>query len=144
MEKLVFYAYGHDNIQATHRSTLEITKEGYLSLKGDCIVAVRSQYACGDLPKRLVQLMKNRETRIILILEVDTLKEVIQGCGDEKLMLTSRKSMVIRKSKYIDERTLMIKANKSAIDLDRELVNKLKNSRKGIKIVLEVIEDDKC
>ncbi|MCK4425081.1 DUF371 domain-containing protein, partial [Candidatus Bathyarchaeota archaeon] len=32
------FAYGHENIQATHRSTFEITKDARLSEKGDCVV----------------------------------------------------------------------------------------------------------
>ena len=141
MEKLSFYAYGHSNIQATHRNTLEITKEKDLSPKGDCIIAVRSQYACSDLPRKVISLIKNSKSKIILILEVDDLREVIKGYGDDKLILTSSTSMVIRKSTYIDERTLMIKADKSAIDIDRRLVDKLRNPNKRIKIILELIED---
>ena len=140
MEKLVFYAFGHPNIQATHRNTLEITKENYLSLRGDCIIAIRSQYACKDLPKEMIQLMKNEESRIILTIEVDELKERIEGYGDKRLMLTSSESMVIRKSTYIDKRTLMVKADKSAADLDRKLVDKLKNPGEKARITLEVIK----
>jgi hypothetical protein len=38
--KEVIFAQGHENILATHKTTLEFTKDKRLSKKGDCIVAV--------------------------------------------------------------------------------------------------------
>ncbi|RLF17024.1 MAG: DUF371 domain-containing protein, partial [Thermoprotei archaeon] len=32
-------AWGHPNIRALHRSTMEITKEPYVTPRGDCIIA---------------------------------------------------------------------------------------------------------
>lgn len=137
MARITFYAYGHHNIKATHRTTLEITKESYLTSRGDCIIAVKSQYACTDLPNDLKKRIRRKEAKILLILEIDGLKEVIEGYGDEKLLLTSSKSIVVRKSTYIDSRTLMIRANKSATDLDRKLVEKLKYSGTKLKITID-------
>ena len=34
-------AYGHRNIRATHRSTFELTKDDYLTHRGDCIIVLR-------------------------------------------------------------------------------------------------------
>ena len=39
-----FTAYGHKNILATHKTTIEFTKDKELSLKGNCIVGVRADF----------------------------------------------------------------------------------------------------
>ncbi|HIP58595.1 MAG TPA: DUF371 domain-containing protein, partial [Archaeoglobus profundus] len=36
--KEVITAWGHPNITAKHRTTLEITKDEELSIRGDCII----------------------------------------------------------------------------------------------------------
>ena len=42
-------AFGHKNVRATHRTTLEITKDEELSVRGDCIVAVAADKGFFDL-----------------------------------------------------------------------------------------------
>lgn len=54
------------------------------------------------------------------------LVEEIVGFGCEKLVFSDSRSVVIRKSEYVDSRTLIIKANKAARDINRELVNCMK------------------
>ncbi len=41
-------ASGHENIEATHPTTLEITKERGLSRRGDCIIAVGADKSLAD------------------------------------------------------------------------------------------------
>ena len=139
MEKIEFYAYGHEAIKATHKSTLEITKDPFLTERGDCIIGIRSSMACNDLPNNMKNLIKSNDARVILVIDVDGFREYIFGYGSEKLTLKSDTSMVIRKSTYIDDRTLMIRANKSARDISRKLVNSIKNNNKKISFRLIVI-----
>lgn len=136
--KFVFYAYGHKNVRGIHKSTLEITKEEKLTLRGTCIIAVRSQYSCADLPNALKTLIKRDNVIIRLTIVTDNLKEKIVGYGNKNLKLTSKTSIVIRKSDYIDDRTLMIKADKAARDINRKIIEKLKNPSNLIKIIIQV------
>jgi hypothetical protein len=46
--------------------------------------------------------------------------------------------MVVRKSSYVDDRTLAISADKAAADLSRELVEKLRNPKQKARITLKV------
>ncbi len=120
-----FSAKGHQNILATHRSTLEITKDTELTPKGDCIIAV----AAGFFPERI--------------------REVIRGCQNGKIKLTitaagitesvvanvnpdfsSSHEIVFRTGGFTSERTLGTSADKAAAGLGRKLVEKLKE--KGI------------
>ncbi|HUT17100.1 MAG TPA: DUF371 domain-containing protein, partial [Acidobacteriota bacterium] len=50
--------YGHKNIQATHKTTLEFTKDKHLSKKGDCIVAVAVDKALTDLNAELKENLR--------------------------------------------------------------------------------------
>ena len=50
----------------------------------------------------------------------------------------SDKEMVIRKSDFIDERTLAIKADKAAFELDKDLVVFLKEKKSKINIILSM------
>lgn len=139
MERITFYAYGHPNVTATHRTTLEITKDHHLTPKGTCIIAIKSDYACADLPQNIREMVRKDGTKVIIILEIDGLREKIVGYGDNKLKLSSNNSIVIRKSNYIDDRTLAIKADKAAKDIDRNMIKRLTDPKKRLKITIETI-----
>ena len=122
-------AYGHNNIQATHRSTLEITKETQLSKRGDCIVAVSASKVLGDLSLDFKKIMCKKNAKITILFEAGGVKDVVHALGSPKLILTHPTDIVVRKSNYICSRTLAIQADKVACDLSRKLVEKLKNPK---------------
>ena len=132
-----FTARGHRNIKATHRTTLEITKEANLTPRGDCIIAVGSEKGAADLSRELAEALK-RGAEATLVIEAGGVTETVRGRGDPRITLTHPTDIVVRKSLYVDSRTLMVEADKSASDLDRGLVEAL---RRGlpcrIKIVVE-------
>ena len=126
--KLVIKAKGNKLIKATHKSTLEITKDSFLTERGDCIIGISSNYSVKDLPGDLKDHLLN-EGKIKITIKVDDLIDDIIAYGSKRLLLTNDKSIVIRKSNYIDDRTLAINSNKSAIDIDRKLIERLKNEK---------------
>jgi hypothetical protein len=131
-------AYGHEKILATHKSTFEITKEESLSYRGNCIIAVKADKSVFDLSKDFKELAKSSKALIKVELEVDGLKEIVYGKGNEKLSFLNLKDLVVRKSSYICGRTLMILSNKAAIDLSRELIKRLRNPNQKIEVTLTV------
>ena len=126
--KLVIKAKGNKLIKATHKSTLEITKDSFLTERGDCIIGISSNYSVKDLPEDLKDHLLN-EGKIKITIKVDDLINDIIAYGSKRLLLTNNKSIVIRKSNYIDDRTLAINSNKSAIDINRKLIERLKNEK---------------
>ncbi|MGB9674949.1 MAG: DUF371 domain-containing protein, partial [Nanopusillaceae archaeon] len=40
--KFVINVKGHKLVKATHKSTLEITKDNFLTERGDCIIGINS------------------------------------------------------------------------------------------------------
>jgi len=131
-------AFGHENIQATHPSTLMFTKEKHLSNTGDCIVAVAADKSLADLNQTFKDKLKNPNAKLIIIIEAGDLSEQINASGSPKLILTHPTEMVIRKSEYTSERTLAIHADKSSSDLSRKLIEKLKSPNQKIIITLIV------
>jgi len=129
-------AFGHENIQAIHPSTLMFTKEKHLSKTGDCVVGVASDKAVADLSQTFKDTLRKPNAKLTIIIEVGGLTEQINASGSPKLILTHPTDMVIRKSDYICNRTLAIQADKSANDLPRELLEKLKNPQQKINITL--------
>ncbi len=135
-EKII--AFGHENVQAVHPSTLMFTKEKYLSNNGDCIIAVAADKALSDLNPTFKAMLKKPEAKLTMIIEVDGLTEEINSFGSPLLILTHSTDVVVRKSGYISDRTLAIQADKSSNDLARELIEKLKNPKQKINITLIV------
>ncbi len=125
-----FTVEGHANIKATHTTTLELTKENYLTPRGDCIIGINSEIALADLPEWLKQDIWSGK-RILLVVCVDNLCDSIIGYGDPGLTLSDQTRIIIRRSNYKDHKTLMIRSNKSAKDIDRKIIEKLRQGKKA-------------
>jgi hypothetical protein len=134
----VVFGYGHENIRATHRTTLEFTKDKHLSRKGDCIIAVAADKALADLSPRFKANLRKPNAKLTIIIEADGIAEQVQAHGAQQLILSHPTDAVIRKSDYVCARTLAVRADKTANDLSRELVEKLKNPKQKVKITLMV------
>jgi hypothetical protein len=134
----VVFGYGHENIQATHRTTLEFTKEKYLSKKGDCIFAVAADKALADLSLRFKENLRKQNAKLTILIEAGGIAEQIQARGAQQLILSHPPGAVIRKSDYVCNRTLAIRADKAANELPEALVEKLKNPKQEVKITLTV------
>jgi uncharacterized protein len=131
-------AFGHENIQAIHPSTLMFTKEKHLSNTGDCIVGVAADKAGTDLNQKFKDTLRKPNAKLTIIIEAGGLTDQIIAFGSSKLTLTNQNDLVIRKSDYVSDRTLAIHADKSSNDLQRALVEKLKNPKQKINITLIV------
>jgi hypothetical protein len=132
----VIHAFGHENVRATHRTTLEITKESHLTTEGDCIVAVSADKALSDLDEEFKKCLLQNNSRITILIEADGVKERIVAQGNPLLHLTHPSDIVVRKSSHTCSRTLAIDADKAACDLSRTLVARLKNPKQEVKITL--------
>ena len=132
------YAFGHVNVKARHRATLEFTKDKHLSREGDCIVAVTSDKSVSDLSRSFIECLRKPNAKLTLLIEAGGIIEEIHAYGSPRLVLSHPTDIVVRKSDYICTRTLAVRANKAAIDLSRELVEKLKDPKQEAKITLTV------
>jgi uncharacterized protein len=119
-------AYGHKNIQVTHSTTIELTKEEILSLKGDCILGIKSSKSCFDLSESLKnEIHSGKLIKVHLIAGEES--DFFFGKGNKDLSLNNQISLVFRKSNYICDRTILISCTKSAKDINRKIVEYLKD-----------------
>ena len=124
---------GHKNVTSNHKSTFEITRDAEIGPTADCIIGVDMDQTMLDFPQEFRDKIADSKTKITVELETENGHDEINGFGHEDLTLTHPTDIVIRKSDYTCDRTLMIKADKAARDLDRDLIDDLKNGK-----VLEV------
>lgn len=134
----IILVYGHENIQATHKSTLEITKEPQLSKKGDCIIGVSADKGIADLSLEFKESLRKKNAKMTMLIEAGEAAEVVNAFGSPRLILAHPTDMVVRKSSHICSRTLAIQADKAACDLSRKLVEKLRKPKQKVKITLTV------
>ena len=135
---VVFSARGHENIEATHKTTFEVTKETTLTKQGDCIIAVEASKAAADLPFEFKEAARKEGAQITVTIEAGELREVVKAKGSPQLQFMHPTDLVVRKSGYVCGRTLAIRADKAASDFSRELVEKMKDSSQEITVTLAV------
>ena len=120
-------AKGHENVLSLHKSTFEITKDKDLSLAGDCIIGLDIDKSMEDFPEEFKEKLANDDTKVIVELKTPNASDTIEGYGHHDLTLSHPTDIVCRKSTFVCSRTLMIKSNKAAIDLNRDLIKDLAN-----------------
>jgi len=141
MESLeVIKAFGHANILGTHKTTIEITKEKDLTLKGDCIIGIKADKACSDLNIKLKQEIR-RENKFKVVIKLNNISETFYGWGHKGLKLRSSRDIVFRKSNFICNRTILINCTKSSQDLNRTLIEKLKNENQLIELTIGLSDE---
>ncbi|HDI32057.1 MAG: DUF371 domain-containing protein [Thermoprotei archaeon] len=118
-------ARGNRLVTAKHVSTFEVTKENFLSEKGDCIIAISADKSASELSQDLKSLLKDSSI-VIIILKSGGEYDVVIAKGSPMLTLSDDTSLVVRRSTYIDGRTIAIEADKAAKDINRELIGRLK------------------
>ena len=125
-----FTCTGHKNITSKHEKTFMFTTEDYLTPSGDCIIGINCTKSLSDISSKIKEKMRDSETKIKIELTSCDIIDTIIAYGNPKLTFTDNKDFVIRKSNFICPRTFAISANKSAKDLNRDLIQKLKEGEK--------------
>jgi len=140
MVSFSFSCHGHSNVTSRHKSTLEFTTDSDLSLRGDCILGVRATANLNGLPSDIKKLLRNEKTRIKMMIRTADYTEEIWGNGHPELQLSDKTAIIVRKSDFICPRTLMIKANKSAIDISNEIRYMMKNPDSKMEVTIHLEE----
>lgn len=118
----VFTARGHGNITASNTRTLEITKDPFVTRRGDCIVACCSEKAAGELD--VVEALAAVGT-VVIVIDAGIAWDAVVGLTPRRRP-TSRWRIVARRSFYVDDSTVAVGIDKAASGLDRALVAALK------------------
>ncbi|MEM0313060.1 MAG: DUF371 domain-containing protein [Candidatus Bathyarchaeia archaeon] len=134
----IIKAKGHENIRATHTSTLEITKERWLTKRGDCIIAVGADKGFADLSRPFKDALRSSSAHLTMLIEAGGIMDVVIAHGSPALILNHPTDMVVRKSSYVCGRTLAVHSDKAAADLSRRLVEQLRVPGGEVHITLTV------
>ena len=118
-------------VLALHPTTIEITTESHLTRRGDCIIGVAAEKGCAGLGTETKRALCRANARILIGIEVAGETFRLEARGDPRLALTHPHDIVIRKSDYVSERTLALKANAAAKDIPRPIVRALRDPSVG-------------
>ena len=135
-ECIIIKARGHENIQSTHKTTWQITKENDLSKNGDCIIGVSSNMGCTNLPRWMKSHLQN-SGKIKFKFIVGDIEIVGTAEGHPDLVLDDEIDMVFRKSSFISPRTVALNSSVAAKDLPTEMIKRLQNPNATLIINIE-------
>lgn len=125
--------YGHPNVRSLHSKSIEITKDGYLTPKGDCIIGIKANKACTDLEESIRRGLKSSSAIVKIEVIVGDESFNIKGRGDERLTMLNPHDIVIRRTNFVCPRTMSVLCDKASSDMPRELVRLLQHQeQKGI------------
>jgi len=118
---------GHAMVRAMHSRTIEITTEGHLTPRGDCIVGVGASKGVAQLSASLKRALRSDDARVRFTLVAPGGEFSFQAWGNKDLSFESTTDIVIRTSEFICGRTIAIKADSSAREIPRDLVRSLRS-----------------
>ena len=119
--------FGHPLVRSRHPTTIEVTRDPNLTIRGDCIIGVRADKGLSDLSSGVRESIRTKGSRLSLTLEVLSERFLIRAAGSSHLTLEDPHEMVVRKSDFISPRTLAIGADAAAKDVPRKIVESLRN-----------------
>ncbi len=125
--KYEFSARGHRNIRATHKTTLEFTKDSELAEKGDCIIGVEADFELDKLKKFLSC------SSLTITIIAGGITEIITAVPSPSF--SSSHEMVIRKTDFVSRRTFAMNSEKSSRELSRHMVKELQ-AGKPVKVII--------
>jgi uncharacterized protein len=97
-------------------------------------VAVNSSGAVRSLPEDLKRVLSSSSGRGRLALRVGPFEFTVEGRGDPRLTFLHDTDLVVRKSAFISDRTLMIHADKSSMDIPRDMVRLLQDAKNMVTV----------
>jgi len=130
-------AYGHPDIRATDNTGFDIIKSETPEKYRKAIIAVKANKGCRDFSTKFKHSLKYAK-KIEITIQAGGEEDKIIAFGSPALILSSSQEIAIRKDDRIDGKTAAILANKSAAELSQDLLEKLRDPKTEIKIILEI------
>lgn len=135
----IITAKGHENIKGTHKTTFEITKEREISIRADCVIGVNADKGLLDMNNKIKnEIRKSKKLKFEIKLPDYDLSETVTAEGNVNLSLNHPTDMVVRKSTFICSRTLAIKSDKAAFDINREMIYLLSDPKTELIFIIFV------
>jgi len=93
-----FHAYGHPNMRAAHKLTLEFTKDKELTPRGDCIIGINADFQLEDIKPLLIHPLLKMTIRLDTEEKTLTFNPNPDFCSDHEI--------VVRLGSFLSDRTL--------------------------------------
>jgi hypothetical protein len=106
---------------------MEVTTEGHLTEKGDCIIGVEADKGCSGISEAVREGLQRPGAKVTIKIRVGGRTFQATACGDARLELSHPHDIVIRKSGFVSDRTLAVGASAAAKDIPRYMVRLLRN-----------------
>ena len=132
--------HGHPLVRSAHPTTIEVTTEDHLTLKGDCILGVGASSGCAQLDPGVKAGLRTKGSKVTIRLAVDSHTFEVKAKGDPRLELSHPRDIVIRRSDFISDRTLAVHADAAAKDIPREMVMLLRDPGTVGRLEIEVAQ----
>ena len=129
-----FKIYGHKNVLCQHQNTIEFTKDKELTLRGDCILGVNADF---NIDKK--KLFQFKKIKVIIKTDIATdsfFADVNPNFDDEH-------ELVFRKTNFHSKRTIGFYVTKTAYQIDKKIVDFLKDENHFADVIIEGIKEEK-
>ncbi len=130
-----FYVYGHPNTRCTHKTTLEFTKDSNITPRGNCILGVKASFK----PDKLTRFIEENKKAPLFRVYIGGGKRKTEIIGKLNPDFRADNEIVLRKSDFKSKRTLLVKCNKAAEDIEKKVINKIRCPEKKLKIRIEPV-----
>ncbi|MFB6126773.1 MAG: DUF371 domain-containing protein, partial [Halolamina sp.] len=118
----------------------------WLTPAGDCIVGVEADRAPAAFDPAFVAACQSRSATIeaTVVAEAGSRRaeETVVGRGHPELTFENERSLVARTSTYVDDRTVLVDADRAAADFDRKLVTLLTRAEENASLTLTLRVED--
>jgi uncharacterized protein len=125
-----FTAYGHPNMRAAHKLTLEFTKDKDLTPKGDCIIGINADFKLAELKSLLHHIRLKMTVKLDEEEKTLSFKPNPDFCSDHEI--------VVRLGGFLSDRTLGTDADLAAKHF-HDWLPRLKDSHQ--KLIVELLPE---
>jgi len=129
---------GHPMVRSTHPTTIEVTTEDHLTERGDCIIGIGASKGCAGLDARVKTALRGYGAMVTLRILVGDFSFEVKAEGDPRLELSHPYDIVIRKSEFISDRTLAVRANAASKDIPKRMIHLLRSPAVAGRLEIEV------
>jgi len=127
---------GHPLVRATHPTTFEVTAEGHLTRKGDCIIGIHADRGAAGLSPGFRKVLAQDGAVLVTRLTAGGFSAEVHGRGSSGITLAHPTDLVWRRSNFVCPRTVAIHCDRVAATLPRDLVRAL---REGAELAVEMV-----
>jgi hypothetical protein len=126
-------AWGDEKIVANDTTKFGVTKSLQIE---NFTIGIKANKSANELSDEIKNILKQAR-KIEITIEVEGIKDKISAFGSPALKITDKEKIIVRKDDKIDDATIAILSDKSASELKKELLEKLKDSKNKILLTIE-------